>query len=49
MRAPLLVTPKDMLTLEMDFSAGAPLFGSVEGHFPRVFERRNKFLYFWKF
>ena len=48
MRAPLLVTWKDMLNkaLDMDVSIGAPLLGNMEGRsFSRSFERRDKFLY----
>jgi hypothetical protein len=50
--ASLLVTPKDMVStvLEMDFSTGAPLLGNMEKRFfPRVFERRDTFLYLWEF
>ena len=52
-RAPLLGTQKDMLSkaLEMGFCFHmGPVLGNIEGRsFPRVFERREDFLYLGKF
>ena len=52
-RAPLLVTPKDMLGKAMEMSVRfhrGPAFGNIKGRSsPRAFERREKFLYLGKF
>ena len=51
--APLLVTPKEMLSkaLEMDsVSIGAPLLENMEVRsFPRAFEGRDEFLHLGEF
>jgi hypothetical protein len=52
-RAPLLVTPEDMLskTVEIDVCFHrSPLWAKMEGlSFSSAFERRDKFCYWWEF